>query len=852
MWLLRSISLPHLTRHALRTALTLFGVALGVAAVVATTAVSDSVFRSFERGVHATAGRAQLHLSNGSIGVPEDLVEEVRATGGVQSAAPFLEGYVFLSGHPGETLAIFGADLLADVVHEVQLPRSAVHVPDDIGFVNHVDSIAVSRSFAQTHGLDIGSTLQVLGASGQQTLTVRGLVDAVGPAGLFGGAVGFMDVPAAQTLLGKDRNVDRIDVVTEPDADLGKIADALRAVARSRATVDETSVHGAKARDLLFSLRVALTLAGLIAALVGFFIIHQTVRISILQRRREIALLGALGVSNRSIVSWLIVEAGMIGATAAAVGLVLGVLVAKASVGTFGSVTDMWVRSSSQDLEISLTTIALAVAVGIGMTLAATLATIWSISRAPGARYLHLVPRFEAGRTAIVWARLGAAAALLLTALLVAVAPPTMPYLPLVAYLAALQCLILLAFTLLSPSVALMVGRAASAAANTASGHISLLVSSRWIARAPAAPVAVAAAMVAGLGATLADASLIASFKHSWLTWVDQHYQSDLIVSGGSATVTLLTSPTFSDDIVGEVAALPGVARVQGVRLVEARFRECPVVIQAWDRIPTGLPMGDDSWEPIADRFWNGEGVLVTDNLALKAELGAGSVVTLDTPSGQQQFPILGVFPDYQGGDLGGFAVSRPLYKRIWRDALVNRVRVWVAPTATVAGVRQQVDGTLGPSRGLRAVSAGEFRAAVADVVDRAFALSYALVVIALTVSFVGVVNLLLAAVLDRQAALRTLSAVGVSSRQIALAIVLEGGLIGVIGTVVGLAAGFLASWVIVTYSVPMVNGWRFTHQFPAATALVLSVGTILFAGLAGVIPAQLALRSAATDGRAE
>ena len=853
LWLLHTISLPHLIRHSLRTALTLVGVALGVAAIVATTSVSDSVFRSFEHSIQESAGRAQLQVTNGSIGVPEDLIEEVRRVSGVASAAPFLEGFVFLPEKDGATLAIFGVDLLADQIHDVQLPRAAVHIPDELHFVDQSDSIALSRVFATAENHDLGASLSVLTPYGSRELTVRGLVDAIGPATLFGGVVGFMDIAGAQRLLGKEGKVDRIDIALNPGASVAGVADALTSLAKTRAVVEETSLHGAKARDLLFSLRVALTLAGLIAALVGFFIIHQTVRISVIQRRREIAILGALGVERRTLLGWLALEAGILGTTAAVVGFGLGLAVGKASISTFGTVAEMRVRAPTSNLSVSFATFCLALAIGIGMTLVATLSTAWSIGRVPGARYLHLAPQASMSRSQISLTVFGAIGALGLTALLIMIAPPTLSFFPLVAYIAGLQSLILLGFTLLSPAVALAIGRAAAAAAQRACGQISLLISSRWIVRTPAASIAVAAAMIAGLGATLADASLIASFKHSWLTWVDQYYQSDLIVSGGGATVTLLTSPTFSDDLVDELRAIPGVGQTQGVRLVEASYRGRPIVIQAWDRVAHGVPIEASSWAPIADPFWSGGGVLVSDNLALKTGLRTGDVAALDTPSGEQRLPVLGIFPDFQGGDLGSFAVSRSFYRRVWRDRLVNRVRVWVTPTARIDSVRDAIQTTLGPTRGLRTVTAAEFRAAVADVVDRAFALSYALVVIALTVSFVGVVNLLLAAVLDRQAALRTLGSVGVSPGQIALAIVLEGGLVGTVGTVVGLGAGFLASWVIVTYSVPMVNGWQFTHQFPASTALLLSVGTIVLAAVAGVIPAQLALRnSTVSDGRYE
>lgn len=71
MWLLRDVSLPYFGSRAARTALTLLGIVLGVAAAVATTSVTDAVFGSFRRTIEMTAGRAELVVTNAGAGVPE-------------------------------------------------------------------------------------------------------------------------------------------------------------------------------------------------------------------------------------------------------------------------------------------------------------------------------------------------------------------------------------------------------------------------------------------------------------------------------------------------------------------------------------------------------------------------------------------------------------------------------------------------------------------------------------------------------------------------------------------------------------------------------------------------------------
>jgi putative ABC transport system permease protein len=73
----RRISLRQLAAHKLRTALTVFGVALGVAAMIALRLLNESASRSFAEATERIAGRTALEIHNGEAGVPEELLEEI-------------------------------------------------------------------------------------------------------------------------------------------------------------------------------------------------------------------------------------------------------------------------------------------------------------------------------------------------------------------------------------------------------------------------------------------------------------------------------------------------------------------------------------------------------------------------------------------------------------------------------------------------------------------------------------------------------------------------------------------------------------------------------------------------------
>src|SRR5712692_10445923 len=98
----RQISLRHFAAHKLRTVLTITGVALGIAATIGMWLVEGVGSRIFEHVVDELQGKAQLAISNGQAGLPEDLLETVKAQTGVEAAVGSVRGFVPVRNLKGE------------------------------------------------------------------------------------------------------------------------------------------------------------------------------------------------------------------------------------------------------------------------------------------------------------------------------------------------------------------------------------------------------------------------------------------------------------------------------------------------------------------------------------------------------------------------------------------------------------------------------------------------------------------------------------------------------------------------------------------------------------------------------
>ena len=150
---------------------------------------------------------------------------------------------------------------------------------------------------------------------------------------LGGTTSAYFDIPTAQRVLGTPGHFDTIDVSADQGVSQTELAHRLSAVvppgteAVTGATVAQENADAIKA-NLTFVWILFGIFAG-IALFVGSFIIWNTFTMTVTQRAREIALLRAIGATRRQVLPSLLVEAFVLGVVASAIGLGLGLAVAK-------------------------------------------------------------------------------------------------------------------------------------------------------------------------------------------------------------------------------------------------------------------------------------------------------------------------------------------------------------------------------------------------------------------------------------------------------------------------------------------------------------------------------------------
>ena len=160
LWL---IALRQWGTHRLRVAMTTLGIALGVAVFFAIRTANAALLDSLTLTVERLAGKSTLEVSAGETGFPEETLETVRSTQGVQLAEPVIEVIAHTAFQDEGNLLILGVDTTGDQqLREYEFDRSQTQIADPLTYLAQPNSILLSKAFADRHGLQIGSHFPIL------------------------------------------------------------------------------------------------------------------------------------------------------------------------------------------------------------------------------------------------------------------------------------------------------------------------------------------------------------------------------------------------------------------------------------------------------------------------------------------------------------------------------------------------------------------------------------------------------------------------------------------------------------------------------------------------------------------
>jgi len=357
------------------------------------------------------------------------------------------------------------------------------------------------------------------------------------------------------------------------------------------------------------------------------------------------------------------------------------------------------------------------------------------------------------------------------------------------------------------------------------------------------------AALMLSVAMVVAFAGMARASYGSIIDWMQTALNPELFIMPSQSIV--VRTIRFPAAMGPEVAAIPGVRRVQLVRDVRVQFRKTPVMVvsvevasmaETAQRAPVAGNAGD-----MYRRTAAGEGLIVADNLAQLQNLKLGDMLEVPAPKGLIRLPIVGIIVDYSDQQ-GTIFMDRNLFTRYWDDDAVNVIRVYLTPGVRVADVRQRIVEHFAGRRQVFVLTNDELKAYILKITDQWFGLTSVQIAVAVLVAILGIVNTLTVSITDRRRELGVLRAVGGLRGQIRRTIWLEALSIAALGLTLGFSLGAINLYYVLQIVHHDIAGMRLDYTFPLSTVFTLAPTIFAAAFIAAIWPGESAVHGSLVE----
>ncbi len=813
-------------------ALTVLGVALGVAAVLAVQVINLNATAAFSGSIRAVSGDAEVSVLGATPSLDETVLREVLSTPGVERAWPLVQRSVAVSGDDRFYLDVVGFDLFAPVSvplsHEV-LPEDPVNALATPGWV------AISPRLAADRGWSVGDTVVVTSGSRSAVLTIGTLVDFQSATPLASSRLVTMDIAHAQSLFGTVGRIDQIDVQVRDGVAPDRLASLLRDRLGPGVRVLTPDQRGQEAAGLLSAFRLNLTALSLISIFVGVFLVHSAAQTALVRRRREFGILRSLGATRGQVFGLILSEITLLGLLGVSLGLPLGLAVANANLDLVSAtLTNLYLLEEIESLVLPWWIYGLGVVVGLGGAVAGALGPALDMSRRDTKSLLAAFTLHERTRSR--------APALFTTGLAI-LGIAAVGYLTLGREWQhsgfALAAALLVGLPLLTPLLVHRLGAVARTNAFDWRFALKSLSARLQTTAFAAAALTVAVAMLVGI--TL----MVGSFRETLDLWIADTVRADVFVTTESWRGE--TDETILDDrVISAVRARADVRAVDRLRSFSGFVGDRSVSILGVDfELEGGEPrfaMLEGSTQGVA----RDGAVLVSEPFFRKTGVGPGDRLEIRGPNGLVRPRIAGVYYDYST-ERGAVAMDLRTMTEYFGPGGTQSIAVYLSPGVDPEAVIDELRAAF-PDVPLIARSNSTLRDEALRVFDQTFAITRILQAMSLLIAAAGITLALLVLAREKQSELALYRALGATRRQVFSLFVGKGIGIAGIGLFLGGLGGVALAGILIYVTNRAYFGWTIQAHLPAFD-LAQQAGTILTAALlASLYPAMRASRTPAAE----
>jgi putative ABC transport system permease protein len=823
MW---KAAIRSLLERRLRLALTTLSIVLGVGFVSGTYVLTDSIDRAFEQIFsRSISGFDLLVRARAAFGdaernrIPETVVDDIKDIDGVAGAEGSVEDLAILVDEEGKAIGGQGPPTIAstatkDPKLQGESRLTAGRRPRTI------NEVVIDRYTAEEQKWTVGRKIKIVAGGPVRDFTLVGLFEVEGVPNLGGATVVLFDLQAAQEIFGRGDTIDSIAVRAGPGVDVEdlrrrvdrKIDEQLEVISRSD-VVRETQQEITTALGFLSN---ALLTFGFIALFVGAFLIFNTFSILFAQRKREFAMLRAIGAKGSQVFRVVIAETLLIGLVASAVGVAAGFVLA---IGLQELLKAFEIELPTSGTPLLPRTIIVGMVVGTLVTLFAGLVPAFRASRiSPLAalREASTLPSKRRVRARVIFGLLFLAGGVALLVWGMFGKPPNA-----LIVLGSGAGITLLAVSILAPAItkplantlgwpiAKSLGISAELArANT--------VRDRYRTAATASALMIGVALVAMI--TVLASSIDATAKQA----VADRFRADvaLLVQRGPESLGI------PHGALAEMEDLPEIGDVTNVRLEAALTTDAN--LRATRRVDVGGIVPEQADRLIYSKMTKGkvtdltDGIFIHEDLAKPFKLDVGETLRIRFPTSApaetkfdvrrgpggggltlkdakesdfEKLEVQGIFSD--GFVDSSAVVSMATYEEKFIEQEDIRIYADAARGVSAEQARKAAERLAKQYPNVRVFDQAGLQRENSRNINQLLNLVNALLGLALVIALFGIVNTLVLSVIERTREIGLLRAVGLTRRQVRRMIRWESIIVSLMGAVLGTGVGVFFAWIL-------------------------------------------------------
>ncbi|MFB9466534.1 ABC transporter permease [Streptomyces cinereospinus] len=782
-------ALRNVLAHKARLLMTVLAVMLGVAFVSGTLVFTNTISEAFQsrsaQGFDevdvAVTPRSQ-DAEGDRVGrqpeLTESLLDESARVPGAASAIGVVEGFTALADQDGKLVGgnfgtrggnYWGPEDPRYPLADGRAPRGR-------------DEILIDSETAERTGYQVGDTVRLSVDGPVLTPVVSGVFTTDDGNVAAGGSLVLFDTATAQHLFGKVGTYDEIDVRAEPgvtqaalktELDEALPGDTVETTTGERLAADQAETIAAS----MGGLRQGLLVFAGISLFVGTFIIANTFTMLVAQRTRELALLRAVGASRRQVTRSVLIEAFVVGAVAAVVGLVAGIGIGAGLRSLMGGL-DAPVPDGP--LVVTPGTVGAALAVGVLITMLAAWLPGRRAARIPPVAAMSSVHARATTRSLVLRNTLGA----LFSAAGVAVvlAATTMDGSDGQAPMGLGAVLLIIGVFVLTPLLSRPLIAAATPVLRVF-GVAGKLARQNSV-RNPRRTAATASALMIGLTLITGMTVLAGSLQTSIDKMASAAIEADYVVS-------MANYNPLSPDVAETLRRTDGVTATSPLRNAPSRIDGGTENLTG----VTGATIGELTDLPVRGGSFRVGGTDVVVDAVTAEEHGwrAGSGFTVTYEDGaRQRLTVAGI---YEGNEMiSGIMLDTATLAPHQPDPVDMQVMVKTADGASESA-KDALEKALGSNPAIRVQDKQDISNEIAQTFTLILNMLYGLLAMAVIVAVLGVVNTLAMSVFERSQEIGMLRAIGLDRRGVKWMVRLESLVISLFGGVLGVGLGVFFGW---------------------------------------------------------